>query len=137
MSLESRTERPFGLAQALKVRTHTFRADVGPSRGSTDSAPGPHDLFDASLAAGKALTAAWYARQKGITLERVEVQVERDDSQERHGKYLVKVRRAFQTRFASPATPWPGEGDPAWCAGGTHRRPRTPPVATATATLAA
>jgi putative redox protein len=79
MSIESKTEQPFGFAQALKVRTHTFRADVGPSMGSTDSAPGPHDLFDASLAACKALTATWYARQKGIALERVEVQVERDD----------------------------------------------------------
>jgi putative redox protein len=95
MSIESKTEQPFGFAQALKVRTHTFRADVGPSMGSTDSAPGPHDLFDASLAACKALTATWYARQKGMALERVEVQVERDDSQERHGKYLLKVRLAF------------------------------------------
>jgi putative redox protein len=65
------------------------------SSGSADSAPGPHDYFDAALAACKALTATWYARKNQIPLERVETRVERNDSEERQGKYVLKVRLAF------------------------------------------
>ncbi len=80
--------------QALRVRKHTFRADLE-APDSTDAAPSPHDLFDASLAACKALTATWYAKKNGIPLERVETCVERDDSEERKGKYVLTVRMQF------------------------------------------
>ena len=93
--IDCETEQPSSFPQRLTVRAHTFRADVGESTGSTDSAPGPHDYFDASLAACKALTATWYARKHGIPLERVESHVERDDSQERKGRYVLRVRLAF------------------------------------------
>ena len=59
------------------------------------SAPGPHDYFDAALAACKALTATWYARKKQFPLERVESRVVRDDSAEREGKYVLRVALAF------------------------------------------
>lgn len=94
-SIDCQTERPSEYPQVLRVRTHTFRADVGPASGSTDSAPGPHDYFDAALAACKALTATFYAKHHGIPLERVESHVERDDSEERRGKYRLRVRMAF------------------------------------------
>ena len=79
----------------LQVRSHTFRSDVGVSSGSTDAAPGPHDYFDAALAACKALTATWYARKHQMPLERVETRVERNDADERRGKYVLMVRVAF------------------------------------------
>lgn len=82
--------------QELHVRSHTLRADVGPESGSTDSAPSPHDYFDSALAACKALTAVWYARRHGIPLERVATRVERDDSEERKGKYHLRVHLDFQ-----------------------------------------
>lgn len=85
------TEGASGVAQRLRVRVHTFRADLSPELGGFDSAPGPHDYFDAALAACKALTATWYAKQKGIALERVEVRVTRDDEREREGKYALRV----------------------------------------------
>ena len=72
---ERANEYPAG---TLKTRAHTFRADVNRGVGSTDSAPGPHDYFDAALAACKALTATWYAKRHDIPLERVETHVERD-----------------------------------------------------------
>lgn len=81
--------------QRLRVRSHELRADVGATLGSTDSAPGPHDYFDAALVACKTLTATWYAKKNGMPLERVEAHVERDDSEERAGKYLLRVRVAF------------------------------------------
>jgi len=89
------TEVPNGYPVQLQVRSHSFRSDVGVGSGSTDSAPGPHDYFDAALAACKALTAIWYARKHQMPLERVETRVERDDSEERRGKYVLKVHLAF------------------------------------------
>jgi putative redox protein len=93
--VDSETATPNTYPQVLRVRQHTFRADVGPAVGSEDSAPGPHDYFDAALAACKTLTATWYARKHAMPLERVEAHVERDDSEERSGKYRLKVRLAF------------------------------------------
>jgi putative redox protein len=90
------TERPNEYPQVLHVRAHTLHADVAAADGSTDSAPGPHDYFDAALASCKALTAMWYAKRNGIPLERVESHVERDDSQERKGVYVLKVKVAFR-----------------------------------------
>lgn len=94
MTIECATETPNSYPQKLKVRTHSFRADVDHD-GGADSAPGAHDYFDASLAACKALTATWYARKKGFPLERVETRVERDDAKERDGVYKLRVRLAF------------------------------------------
>jgi putative redox protein len=93
--IDCATETPNTFPQRIQVRGHSFRSDVGPSSGSTDSAPGPHDYFDAALAACKTLTATWYARRHQIPLERVESHVERNDSEERRGRYVLKVRMAF------------------------------------------
>jgi putative redox protein len=93
--IDCHTERPNEFPLSLSTRQHTFRADVAADSGGTDSAPGPHDYFDASLAACKALTAMWYAKKHKIALERVETHVDRDNSEERNGKYVLKVRVAF------------------------------------------
>ena len=50
-TIDCQTERPGEYPQVLRVRAHTLHADVGPDSGSTDSAPGAHDYFDAALAA--------------------------------------------------------------------------------------
>ena len=89
------TIQPNEFPQAVQIRTHSFGADVGPAAGSTDASPGPHDYFDAALATCKALTATWFARRKGIPLERVEVQVDSDDRDERNGIYRMRVRVVF------------------------------------------
>jgi putative redox protein len=95
MTIESRTETPGAFRQVVSVDGHTFHADVLPAIGGAGSAPGPHDVFDASLATCKALTACVYAKGHGIALDRVEVKVARDDAQERQGAYLLKVEVAF------------------------------------------
>jgi len=95
MSIDSQTEQPGAFRQVIHVGTHTFHADVPPSMGGQASAPGPHDYFDAALAACKALTATWYAKKHGMALERVETHVERDDSRERQGTYSLRVKLAF------------------------------------------
>ena len=95
MTIDCETEQPREFPQVLRVREHTLRADVTEEVGSHDSAPGPHDYFDAALVACKTLTATWYAKKYGIALERVEAHVDRDESQERAGRYVLKVRVAF------------------------------------------
>lgn len=93
--IKSETESPGHFRTVLHVDAHTLHSDIATALGGGDTAPGPHDYFDASLAACKALTASWYAKQKGIPLERVEAHVERDDSKEREGVYTLRVRLAF------------------------------------------
>lgn len=91
------TEKPGEYPQQLTVRgVHTLHADVGPALGSTDSAPGPHDYFDAALAACKTLTALWYAKRHDIPLEKVQAHIERDDAEERRGKYRLRVRLVLE-----------------------------------------
>jgi putative redox protein len=89
------TEEPGGNRHRIEVRAHELHADLVTSEGGDDSAPGAHDYFDASLAACKALTAVWYAKKNGFPLERVESHVERDDSEERSGRYKLLVRIAL------------------------------------------
>ena len=95
MSVDCRTENPGAFRQVIRIDAHTLHADVGVAAGGQGSAPGPHDYFDASLAACKGLTAAWYAKKHGLALDRVEVQVDRDDSRERQGTYVLRTRMAY------------------------------------------
>jgi putative redox protein len=94
-TIDCESERAGEYPQVLRTRGHTLRADVGPALGSTDSAPGPHDYFDAALASCKTLTAIYYARRHGMPLERVDAHIERDDSEERRGKYRLRVQMSF------------------------------------------
>jgi putative redox protein len=94
-TVDSQTARPNEYPQVVRVRAHTFAADVAQNAGGSDSAPGPHDYFDTALATCKALTATWYAKRHAIPLERVETHVERDDSRERAGVYRLRVSVTF------------------------------------------
>lgn len=93
--IDCKTDQPGEFASTIQIGSHTLRTDMGVAAGGKDTGPDAHDYFDASLAACKALTAMWYARKNKIALERVETHVERDESQERAGKYVLKVRVAF------------------------------------------
>lgn len=87
-------KRAYGekMAQSLQIRTHSLIADVSVEEGGADTGPSPHDLYDAALAACKALTVMWYANKKGIKVDDIHTVVERDDSQERAGVYKLTAR---------------------------------------------
>lgn len=89
--IDCQSDAPNQYPQTVRVRSHVFHSDLL-APDSTDSAPGPHDFFDASLATCKALTALWYAKHHNLPLERVETHVESDTSRERQGVYVLKVR---------------------------------------------
>jgi putative redox protein len=95
MTAHSETETPGAFRQRVTVNAHTLHADIAAADGGLDSAPGPHDYFDVSLATCKALTAAWYAKKHALALERVVVDVVRDDSRERQGTYVLRVKVSF------------------------------------------
>ncbi|MGJ7456869.1 OsmC family protein [Halomonas sp. MA07-2] len=93
--------------EVVSERNHIFRqrveldgfddlfVDVPEAFGGEGSAPDPHDYFDLSLGACKAITAQMYARRKKWPLEGVSVKVHRDDSEERHGTYRLDVEMTF------------------------------------------
>ncbi|MEP7702365.1 OsmC family protein [Paraglaciecola sp. 25GB23A] len=77
--------------QTMRIHQHTLFADVAIALGGEDSAPDPHDLYDASLAACKAITLLMYAKRKGIPLDSVDIEIERDNSRESAGVYVLNV----------------------------------------------
>lgn len=79
------------LRQRIDIGQHQLFADMNVLAGGQDSAPDPHDLFDASLAACKALTLMLYAKQHNIPLQRVSIDLQRDASQERAKIYALDV----------------------------------------------
>lgn len=69
--------------------------DVPKAYGGEGSAPDPHDYFDLSLGACKAITAQMYAQRKKWPLEGISVTVNRDDSEEQKGHYRLEVVMTF------------------------------------------
>ncbi len=80
----------------VHVRQHAFAVDESEANGGEDSGPTPHDLYDAALGACKALTILWYARRKQIPVDDIEVDVARDDSDERKGTYSLHATLAIK-----------------------------------------
>lgn len=91
MSLTVTRDRSGPMRQRIRIRDHELVADEPPSNGGEDSGPTPHDLYDAAIGACKALTLVWYARRKGMALDDVQVEIERDDSQEANGVYRLRA----------------------------------------------
>jgi putative redox protein len=91
MTITVNTESSEGFRHSIQIDDHQLFADLPKTLGGEGSAPEPHDFFDAALGACKALTLMLYAKQKGLPLESLDVQVQRDDSEERQGIYRLNV----------------------------------------------
>lgn len=89
MSISVRRDGTTGTRHTVRIRNEAFAADVTQPDGQ--GAATPHDLYDASLAACKALTVMLYAQRKNMPVEDIEVLVDRDDSAERKGIYRLKT----------------------------------------------
>lgn len=89
MRISVTRDRTGKMRHMVRVRQHTFAVDEGPDNGGEDTGPTPHDLYDAAVAACKALTVLWYANRKQMPVEDIEVTVERDDADERKGTYRL------------------------------------------------
>lgn len=83
------------LAMAVSLGEHGFLSDVPASSGGDDLGPDPHDLFDAALASCTALTVLMYAQRKGWALTDIEVEIDRDNRDEKMGVYRLQRRIAL------------------------------------------
>ncbi|MFG6177332.1 OsmC family protein [Halomonas sp. THAF12] len=92
--ITSQRDRVFRQRVELEGAEDLF-VDVPEAFGGEGSAPDPHDYFDLSLGACKAITAQMYARRKEWPLEGVEVVVNRDERDERRGVYRLEVVMRF------------------------------------------
>jgi putative redox protein len=89
MTIKALRDQSLPMRHIVHVRNHIISSDISVEEGGSDAGPSPHDLYDASLSACKGLTVVWYAKRKNIPLENVEVTMERDDKEERHGVYRL------------------------------------------------
>ena len=96
MSIELRKSDSGTYRQTIRINQHTVFADVGKELGGDDSAPDPHDLYDAALAACKAITVMMYAKRKQLPLDYIDVIIERDNSREAQGVYVLNVQLKLQ-----------------------------------------
>ena len=81
--------------QRLSIASHEWFADNSVALGGDESAPDPHDLFDSSLAACTAITLTMYAKRKGMALESINVDLERDNTREKQGEYGLALTLEF------------------------------------------
>ena len=95
MEVTATRDRSGRMRHVVSIRNHRVPVDELPAVGGDDSGPTPHDLYDAALAACKALTMVWYANRKQIPLEDVVVTVVRDDKDERTGTYRLRASLAL------------------------------------------
>ncbi len=100
MTITVTRDRSHPMTHTVDIRGHRIVVDEGPAVGGDDLGPTPHDLYDAAVAACKALTMVWYANRKAIPLEDVAVSIERDDTQERQGTYRLRA----SLRLGGPLT---------------------------------
>jgi putative redox protein len=91
MSITVTRNHQHPMSHTLRMGVHDMVVDATVTEGGSDAGPSPHDLYDAALGACKALTVLWYAQRKKIAVHDIEVQVERDASQERQGLYRLKT----------------------------------------------
>ena len=102
MGIELRKSDQGAFRQTIRIHQHTIFADIAVSMGGDNSAPDPHDLYDASLAACKAITVMMYAKNKNIPLEYIDIDIERDGDQEAKGLYVINVKLKFFGKLTEP-----------------------------------
>ena len=95
MSIHIQRDKTGPMRQTVSIRQHLLTADQPVAGGGEDAGPDPHELYDAALGACKALTVLWYAQRKGMAVEDVLVEVERDGTQERQGSHTLQASLTF------------------------------------------
>jgi putative redox protein len=78
--------------QRIRIGSHEIFADVQTSLGGEDTAPDPHGLLDSSLAACTAITLTMFAKRRGMPLDSINIEIERDDSKEKSGEYNLAMK---------------------------------------------
>jgi len=96
MALQLTLDQQGTMRQRIQIREHQLVADLTLAAGGDDAGPDPHDLFDASVAACKAMTLQLYAKRKQIPLQAVNITVDRDETDEKKGAYRLTVTMGLE-----------------------------------------
>jgi putative redox protein len=96
MTIESRLHRAHGALTTLTNGRHAWFSDVDKTAGSTDSAPGPHDLLDSALAACTALTLELYIRRHELPVTDLRVRVDHVESRAADGRVHYALARSVE-----------------------------------------
>lgn len=81
--------------QRIRIDGHEIFADVKADVGGEDTASDPHGLLDSSLAACTAITLTMFAKRRGIPVDSINIDIERDDSKEKAGEYNLAMKIEF------------------------------------------
>lgn len=81
--------------QRIRIDGHEIFADVKAAVGGEDTAPDPHGLLDSSLAACTAITLTMFAKRRGMPLDCININIERDSSKEKGGEYNLAMQIEF------------------------------------------
>ena len=92
MRIQIKRERSAVMRHQITIGNQIIAVDASVAEGGEGLDASPHDLYDAALGSCKALTVLWYARKRGIPVEDIQVNVARDDSQERAGVYRLDLQ---------------------------------------------
>ena len=92
MGIQIKRDRSAAMRHQITIGNQTIAVDATVAEGGEGLGASPHDLYDAALGACKALTVLWYARKRAIPVEDVQVNVVRDDTQERAGVYKLDAQ---------------------------------------------
>jgi putative redox protein len=91
MTIQVVRDRSYKMKSTVRVRQHSLSIDEPVANGGEDEGVTPHELYDSALGACKAMTLLWYARRKQIPVDDIQVDVDRDDREERQGVYRLRV----------------------------------------------
>jgi len=75
----------------VEIDQYRLAMEISAENDGHSAGPNPHDLYDAALAACKALTVLWFAHQKKLSIENLEITVTRDNSREPSGIYRLRA----------------------------------------------
>lgn len=96
MTITAKLHRADGALTTLSNGRHIWRADVDQAAGSSDAAPGPHDLLDSALAACTALTLELYIRRRQWAVTDLEVMIDHVEERDAQGKTIYKLQRRIR-----------------------------------------
>jgi putative redox protein len=89
MTITVTRDKSTPMRHIVRIGDHVITVDSPAADGGEGAGPNPHDLYDSALGACKALTVLFFAKNHGMEVDDIRVEVTRDASHERQGTYKL------------------------------------------------